>query len=303
MSIADRATTSGLLMYEVQPGFAARTWGVFRLACLAGYEDNCFGIAKGAAYSALLSLFPVLTTVTALLVQANADAVARVLSRIVFEVAPPGTQDLLQNYLSLHGKRPVTLLVVATLLSIWAASGAMMSLMEGFQAAYRLPGGRPFLHQRATAAILVLCTVAPLVAGSTLILFGSRAETVLDSWLGFSADVIEFKSWVVVLGRAVRYLLAFLSIVLAAAFLYGIGPNRKMNLWSVWPGSVLATVLWSAATMVFGWYVRNIANYNLLYGSIGAVIALLVWMYVLAVVALIGCEYNAVWEKLNTGRT
>jgi membrane protein len=65
----------------------------------------------------------------------------------------------------------------------------------------------------------------------------------------------------------------------------------------------VATILWSAATMVFGWYVRNIANYNLLYGSIGAVIALLVWMYVLAVVALIGCEYNAVWEKLNTGRT
>ena len=299
MQTVQRIKGSGLRMYQVEPGFAAQTLGVFRLACIAAYEDNCLGIAKGAAYSALLSFFPVLTTLTALLVQANAESVSRVLSRILSEVAPPGTQDLLQIYLSLQGKRPVTLLVVASLVSVWAASGVMMTLMDGFQAAYRVPAGRPFLKQRAVAAILVLCTVAPLVAGSTLILFGSRAEAVLNSSLGFGSDVMALKSWVVVLGRLARYSLAFLSIVMAAALLYRIGPNRTVRLWSVWPGSVVAALLWSGATMVFGWYVRNIANYNVLYGSVGAVIALLVWMYVLAVVSLIGCEYNAVWERLE----
>ena len=63
---------------------------------------------------------------------------------------------------------------------------------------------------------------------------------------------------------------------------------------------IVATILWLAATVVFAWYVRNIANYNVMYGSIGAVIALLVWQYVLAVVALMGCEYNAVREKAMT---
>src|SRR5512132_1959926 len=149
-------------MFLSRPGPAATVAAIIRLACVSAYEDNCFGIAKGAAYSALLSVFPVLTTLTALLVQANAEAVSRVISRLVFEVAPPGTQDLLQNYLTVQGKRPVSLLVVATLVSIWAASGAMMSLMEGFQAAYRLPTGRPFLKQRGVAAWLVVVAAIPL---------------------------------------------------------------------------------------------------------------------------------------------
>jgi membrane protein len=71
-----------------------------------------------------------------------------------------------------------------------------------------------------------------------------------------------------------------------------------MKFRSVWPGAILATVLWLLATTVFALYVRHIANYNVLYGSIGAVIALLVWMYLLAVSSLLGCEYNAVRERL-----
>lgn len=272
---------------------------VFRLACVAAYEDNCFGAAKGVAYSGLLSFFPVLTTLTAILVQANAEAVSRVISRILSEVVPPGSEELVANFLTIHGRRPGALLVVASLLSVWGASGAIMSLMEGFQAAYRIPSGRPFLKQRGVAAALVLCAALPLVAGSTLILFGSRAETVIVKWLGLSRDAAQFQWWVLVLGRVVRYLLAIFSIVASAALLYHIGPNRRIRFRSVWPGSLFAALMWLAATMVFGWYVRNIANYNVLYGSIGAVIALLVWMYVLAVVALIGCEFNVVWERTS----
>jgi membrane protein len=212
-------------------------------------------------------------------------------------VAPPGTQDLLRDYLTFQGKRPVSLLVVATLVSIWAASGAMMSLMEGFQAAYRLPGGRSFLKQRVVAAWLVVCAALPLVAGSTLVLFGSRAEGVIARGLGFGPETAEMQGWVTLVGRGLRYVLAFVSIAVAAGLLYTIGPNRKIRFRAVWPGAVVATLAWLGSTLAFGWYVRNIANYNLLYGSIGAVIALVVWMYVLAVVALVGCEFNAAWER------
>jgi membrane protein len=69
----------------------------------------------------------------------------------------------------------------------------------------------------------------------------------------------------------------------------------------VWPGAVLATALWFATTLLFAWYVRNIANYNVMYGSIAAVIALLVWMYLLALIAFIGCEFNVEWEKMDRG--
>ena len=88
------------------------------------------------------------------------------------------------------------------------------------------------------------------------------------------------------------------ATVLITGLIYYTGPNRPMRFASVWPGAFLATMLWLLATTVFALYVRHIAKYNVLYGSIGAVIALLVWMYLLAVIALFGCEYNAVRERL-----
>ena len=100
------------------------------------------------------------------------------------------------------------------------------------------------------------------------------------------------------LGQALRYGIALAAIVLGVSLLYYFGPNQARRLRNVWPGAILATALWWATTAGFGWYVRNIANYNVMYGSIGAVIAMLVWMYLLAAIALVGCEYNAEREKL-----
>jgi membrane protein len=102
---------------------------------------------------------------------------------------------------------------------------------------------------------------------------------------------------VVLAGLALRYCLAFAAFVLVAALMYYLGPNRKQRLSQVFPGALLATVLWLLSTLAFGWYVRNIANYNLLYGSIGGGLALLVWMYLMAVIALLGCEFNAARER------
>lgn len=285
-------------VYVVDAGHCWRFWGLLRRAFVAAYEDGCFGIAKGAAYSALLSFFPVLTSLTAILVRANAEAVSRVLSEFLFEVVPPGSEDLVKFNFTVRGQRPISLLVIATLISLWAASGAMTSLMEGFQAAYRLPSGRPFLKQRAVAALLVLIAAVPTVAASLLILFGTRAETLVGQWAGFSYTS-DLRGGVALLDRLARYVVAFGTTVLVTGLLYYFGPNRPMKLRTVWRGAFLTTALWLLATLGFAWYVRNIANYNVLYGSIGAVIVLLVWMYLLAAITLFGCEFNAEEERLT----
>ena len=90
-----------------------------------------------------------------------------------------------------------------------------------------------------------------------------------------------------------RYAVAFAATAAVTAILYFYGPYRKQRWSRVWPGAILATILWLLATVVFGWYVRNITNYNVLYGSVGTSIALLIWMYLLAAIALFGCEFNA----------
>jgi membrane protein len=284
-------------LYLGRPGPLIKFWGLFRQACIAAYEDNCFGIAKGAAYSSLLAFFPVLASIAAILARVNAEPVVRVFSRLLFEVVPPGTQDLVRYQLAVKGQRPIGLIVFAALLSGWAASGAIISLMEGFQAAYLLPSGRPFFKQRGVALLLVVIAALPAIGSSALIVFGARTEEWMLGWLGLLPQE-DIRTWVVLMFGALRYVVALTATVFVTALLYWMGPNRPIRFRTVWPGAFLATVLWLAATSGFAWYVRNIANYNVLYGSIGAVIALLVWMYLLALIALLGGEYNAVRERL-----
>lgn len=284
-------------LYLERPGPLIKFWGLFRQAFISAYEDNCFGIAKGAAYSSLLAFFPVLASIAAILARVNADQVVRVFSRLLFEVVPPGTQDLVRYQLTIKGQRPIWLIIIATLLSAWAASGAIVSLMEGFQAAYLLPSGRPFLKQRGVALLLVVIAALPAIGSSALIVFGARIEQWMLTQIGLMPQE-EIRTGLVLLFGLLRYVVALIATVFVTGLLYWIGPNRPLRFRGVWPGAFLATVLWLAATSVFAWYVRNIANYNVLYGSIGAVIALLVWMYLLAIIALLGCEYNAVRERL-----
>jgi len=286
-------------LYLVEAGSISRFLGVLRAAIVSTFEGNSLSIAKGVAYSALLSFFPVLTTLAAILVQANATNVARIIANFLYQVVPPGTEDVVLTLFVVHGERPKYILIGAALLSLWAASGAISSLIEGFRSIYRIPTGRPFLQERAMAIFLVLVSAAPVVGASALIVFGTKAESFLMHLLGVIGEDVVVQGWLELLSKSLRLGLAFASFVLVTALLYYIGPNRKQTFANVFPGAVLATVLWLISTLVFSWYVRHISNYNVLYGSVGAGLALLVWMYVWSVITLIGCEYNAARERLQ----
>jgi membrane protein len=275
-----------------------RFWGLLWRALVAFADDNCFGMAKGAAYSSLLAFFPLLASLAAILAQVKADSVSRVISRFLFEVVPPGSEDLVRYVFIVKGQRPAALLVLASLLAVLGASGVMNSLMQGFQAAYKIPRGRPFFKQQGVAILLVFLVTVPAVGASLLIIFGTRTEQTIMTMLGVLPDGENLRWSVVVLSRTLRYAVAFATTVFVNGLLYYFGPNRRLKFSSVWPGAVLATTLSLLVTSGFALYVRHIANYNLLYGSVGAFIALLVWMFLLAAIAIVGCEFNAERERL-----
>jgi membrane protein len=275
-------------------GPLGKFWGLLKLAAAASYRDNCFGIAKGAAYSGLLSFFPVLTTVATLLVQANARQVSRTIARFLYEVVPPGTEEVVRQLFTVQGQRPAYVLIGAVIVAAWAASGAVLSMMEGFRAIYQIPSGRGFIRDRGMALLLVFVSVLPIWAASALIVIGTRTVAQL---LGLLPAERELSAWVAALMQGLRFVVAFCSFVLVTAMIYYLAPNRKHTFRSVLPGAVLATLLWLLATVAFGWWVRHVANYNVLYGSVGAGLALLAWMYVLAVVTFYGAEFNAVQER------
>jgi membrane protein len=271
---------------------------LFRGALASAYRHGALGYAKGAAYSALLSLFPMLTITLALLVQADAAAVARRIAAGLFQVAPGNVADLLQQYLE-RGSRPASLPVAAGLLALWAASGVTMSLMEAFQAAYRRKSTRGVVFQRAVALWLVVASILPAVCASALLIFGGWLETRALTALGVLASGDTVRGGVHLAGLAVRYLISLLAIAAVTAMLYYFGPQAGKRR-AIWPGAWLAAALWLALTAAFGWYVRQMGHYNVMYGSIGAVVALCVWMYLLSLSAMIGCEFNARLERVES---
>ncbi len=285
----------------MQVSWWGRFWWLLRRSAISLYEDGCLGIAKGAAYSGLLSFFPVLTTVALLLVRFRADQVADVLSRFLFEVVPPGTKKLVLHQFAVRGEKPESLLVLAGLVSLGAASGLILSLIDGFNAVYHVPTSRPLVRGRLVAIGLVFCAAPPALGASSLILFGSRTEVWLVMKLGIVTQGEQLVGGVVLLiGKLIRYAIALGATALTTMIQYKFGPNRPQKWANLWRGALVAAFLWFLATLAFSWYVRNIANYNVLYGSIGAVIALILWMYMLALITIYGCALNAQRERLET---
>jgi len=270
---------------------------LLRRSVTAALDDNCFGIAKGAAYSGLLSFFPILALAAAILVRAGGGFVSGPLESWLYAIVPPNAGDLVVQQFHAAGKHPVGLVTVASLLALWAASSVIKSLIEGFHAAYRVPRNRSFLDESGVSILLALVSAVPLAAATMLIVFGGGWERAVLGWMKV-APVLNPWSWLWLwLCHLARYVLALGASVAVAACLLHFGPYRPQRWRYVWPGALLAAALWLLTTMGFGWYVRNMAHYNAIYGSVGAGIALMVWMYLLAVSALIGCEFNAAYER------
>lgn len=267
---------------------------------LAAIDDGCFSIAKGAAYSALLSIFPVLTSVATVFVMTGAQFVTRSLTTVLKKVLPPGTETVVLTQFRAQGQKSLALLIVALVVAVWAATGVLKSLMQGFNAAYRVPKDPSYFRQTGVAIGLVFLSAVPLVGASALVLFGSHAETALLGISRLDPALNPLASMWRMFGAGTRYLIALGATVALTSILYYYGAYRKQTWSGVWRGAVFATILWFLATKGFATYVRHIAHYNVMYGSVGASIALLVWMYLIAAIAILGCEFNAEFERLST---
>ena len=248
-------------------------------------------MAKGAAYSALLAFFPLLTSAAAVFVETRTETAQNLFARFLGQVLPPGTENVVLENFRVAGRRPVSLIVIALVLSVFAGSNVIKSLIDGFNAAYQVPQNRSVLGHAGMGMLLVFLSAVPVLIASFVILFGQTTEHYVFGSQGTYWDLAA---------RATRYGVAFLAIVSVTLILYYFGPNRKQTWPGIVPGAFLATIFWLAVTLGFGWYVRNVTNYNVLYGSVGASMALLVWMYLLSLIALIGCEFNAEIERLRT---
>jgi membrane protein len=282
-------------------GFLRSFLFLIRRAFVSSYSDNILLYAKSASYSGLMSFIPLVGTLAALLFQANAVAVSQVLAEVLGDVVPPGTETLISSQFVAYGERPVYLLISASIISLWSASSVLASLMEGFDACYRIPVQRTFWQQRRVALMLVVITGIPVILASSLIVFGEQSALFVVARItgpggGTISAGVQFAL------TAARNIVGFGTSILVTTFLYYFGPNKHVRWRDAFPGAMVATVLWYLTVIIFAWFVQNIANYNVAYGSLGAGIALLVWMFAISVIALYGCEFNSEVEQVEHRR-
>ena len=166
--------------------------------------------------------------------------------------------------------------------------GVMLSLMEGFRRAYRLPRGQfGFWRERLVALLLIPSTLLPMLFATTFVVFGHQIE----QWMIANADH-ELRAWVLLGWRGLRWLIALVTSVAVLQVIFHFSTAVRPPWRKTLPGALLATTTWFGSTMAYGWYVTRFADYSRVYGSLGAGIASMVWLYFVSIAVLVGAEFN-----------
>jgi membrane protein len=265
-----------------------RFFRLLRLAFWRAFVHDAFAIAKASAYSMILTFFPVLLIIGSVLANWRKGApYLREISYALGSILPAGGNTVL-SYLKAAGQHPVGFLTTTSLITLWTASGVTVSWMDGFRRCYELPKTWGLVQERMIAFMLVIFALIPMTFATLLVAVGSKFEARLLPYVDPDFSIYVFLLW-----GATRWLIATLTSIAVIALIYHHAVPRTQPWHSVMPGAMLATILWFTTTVGFRAYLQHFGNFATIYGSLGAVMALLVWMYLISLVVLVGAEFNA----------
>jgi len=267
---------------------------MFHRAFRKAMEHDAFNLSQSAAYSAIIALFPAMVVTAAMIALLPDVAPLKVeIGEFFNEVLPPTAFSLLTSYfVSAPGASHVhTLrsLVLAAIVSVSGGSSVIVTLMEGVRRAEGLPRDCwKGWQRRQRALVLVPLSLLPLALATMLVVFGRFLTEWAAALLTPSIQPFFFT-----VALAVRWSISLAGVAGLTASIYHFGlPTRQRRIRSL-PGAIVATAMWFVSTLAFGWYVTRFANYSLVYGSLGAGIALLFWLYLVFLSVLVGAEFNA----------
>ncbi len=261
---------------------------LLRLAFWRAFVHDAFATAKASAYSSILTFFPVLLIIGSGLASWRKGApYLREVTFALGSILPAGGNTAL-SYLKGAAQHPVGLLTTTSVITLWTASGVMISWMEGFRRCYELPKTWGLVQERLIAFLLVVFALIPMTFATLLVAVGSKFETRLLSVID-----PDFSVYVLLLWGSIRWLIATLTSIAVIALIYHHAVPRTQPWHSVMPGAMLATILWFSTTVGFRAYLQHFGDFATIYGSLGVAMALLVWMYMISLVVLVGAEFNA----------
>ncbi|GGS31007.1 ribonuclease [Actinokineospora fastidiosa] len=273
-----------------------RSWKSLLRGTLRGFaKDKLTDWAAALTYYAVLSIFPAIVVVTSLTALLGPSATASLVDNIQAIVPGQAAEILTTAVEELKGSASVAgpLAVLGLLGALWTSSGYIGAFMRASNAIYEMPEGRP-LWKTIPLRIGMTVTVAVLLAlcAAGVVATGAIAERI-GSAIGIGTTGLTI--WGVVKWPVIAVLVS-----LVIALLYWAAPNvRHPGFRWITPGGVLAVLIWAAASAGFAVYVANFGSYNKTYGSLGGIIAFLVWLWITNLAVLLGAELDA--EIARTG--
>lgn len=289
-SIYMESAVSSMLASRFFRFFRHLNWATLRRAFLRIGQRRLPGLSAEMAFNAMLALFPgILAILTAIGLFVSSAATLKNLAGQLSEVAPKEALFLIQGFIrEISQSYNQGLFSLSFLAAIWTSSAAIGAAMVAFDEIHRIPlkQRRPFWKAKLISIVLTLGTIILLIAASFLVFISDLIVRLVASNSGTLG--LELLS----LWRLFSWPLALGIVAIACAFIYRYGPSRWEPGTPILPGAIVAAVLWAVSSALFRLYVSNFGNYNKVYGAVGAVIVLMLWLYMSCFVLLLGEQLN-----------
>ena len=262
-------------------------WKDIILRSYHNIEDNrLLALAAGVVFYALVSLFPAIAAgVSSYAMFADANTIGRHLF-LVADVVPASTLELLGNEIARIAEKSDGRLTFGFVLglgiALYSANAGMKAIFDALNIIYDEREKRGIIRLNLTSLLFTICGIgAALLALGAVVVFPLIAAALGLS--SFDQPLIGILRWPAM----------FVLVIVGLAMVYRYGPSRRLAKWRwLTVGSVFAAVAWLVVSLLFSWYLGNFANYNATYGALGAVVGLMMWMWLSTIVVLIGAVLN-----------
>jgi membrane protein len=257
-------------------------------------DDSISSTASQLAFHLTFTFFPMLMVLAFILTKIEAPFL---FARILFTLRtllPHSTAELILQVLNdVPADTGWGIFFTGLSLALWWAIGGLHVLIYAINTAYGVTDDRPYWLRSLLAIIMTLLMAVLLVLATALVIGGQWLGLRVSSWFGYHTGFIAI--WALL-----RWPVIIICVMSSFLLLYTAAPKLPISLWRALPGAILGGVGWVLATVAFGWYIRNFATYNRVYGSIGGFIVLMLWLYVGSIVVLLGAELNgALYRRRN----
>jgi membrane protein len=269
-------------------------WKLGRDVIAGALEDHVFERSSGLAFDFLFALIPLLVSLLTLfsLFAARSSQLQTELLMFFADFLPSLAFQLLNNTTRVLATNPTgEEILIAFLAALWFASRGVSSMISSLNVVYGAKESRSWFRVRAIALLLTLVISTLVLSSLGILLVGG---SVVD-WVG---KELHLASAMVALWKASQWPGAVLFMLFSYALIYSFGPNVHTKRWQwITPGSVFGVIMWLAVSEGFRIYLRYVNSYTVIYGSLGGLMILMVWLYVTALAFLIGGKINSCIER------